>query len=188
MEFQQNRTSADCAMATQEIFLSLKGFTGVYGAYGKEFTLEQEKVLSPFIDRTGEEVVFFAKRLKKDYPRPRPYDYISGITPCVRKEKSMAYPSGHAALSRVYAKVLGVIYPELKNKFQERSDEIAKNRVLGGVHHPSDIESGKKLGALIFEDVMKSEKYRKEIERVKSELALLEKNKINQFTNWYSMV
>jgi acid phosphatase (class A) len=61
-------------------------------------------------------------------------------------------------MSRILARVLSRIYPDRAAAFMQRADEIAKNRVLGGVHHPSDIEAGKKLGDLVANKMLKSMK------------------------------
>ena len=38
----------------------------------------------------------------------------------------------------------------------ERADEIAQNRIIGGVHHPSDIVAGKKLADKVVENIQNS--------------------------------
>ena len=84
---------------------------------------------------------------KNYYKRPRPFDYADEtVDPCIEKATGYAYPSGHATSARLYARLLGKMYPERAEAFLKRGDEAALFRVLGGVHHPTDIEAGKKLG------------------------------------------
>ena len=52
-------------------------------------------------------------------------------------------------MARLFAHVLGTIYPERKDALMKRADEVARNRVLGGVHHPTDVEAGKKMGDVL---------------------------------------
>lgn len=98
--------------------------------------------------------IYLAKRI---YKRPRPYLTRTELTPCIDKESSYAYPSGHTALARLFARLLSRIYPERTAAFLERADEIAENRVLGGVHHPTDLISGKKLGDAMSVEVSDQE-------------------------------
>jgi acid phosphatase (class A) len=88
---------------------------------------------------------------KKQYNRPRPYNANPEIKPCIELESSSAFPSGHAAIAQFYAHILSEYYPNRRASFFKRSDEAALNRVIGGVHHPSDILAGKKLGNVIYE-------------------------------------
>lgn len=90
---------------------------------------------------------------KNYYKRPRPYLTDTTLNPCAPREKSMAYPSGHATVSRAYAHMLAEYFPEKRAELFERADEIAFHRVLGGVHHPTDIEAGKKFGDAIAKAV-----------------------------------
>lgn len=171
---QKNRTKNQCERAELEVKITFKSFVGpeLYPF----FTLDDDKIIDSLLSKTRGDVVYFSRRMKKDYPRERPYNYIPELKPCVHKETSLAYPSGHSTMAKAYAGILGELYPKFKSQFDQRANEIAQNRVLAGVHHPSDIVSGKKLGNLIFQELMKSGNYQKQIEQIKTELAALKKN------------
>jgi acid phosphatase (class A) len=96
---------------------------------------------------------------KSNFNRNRPYINHSEIKPCIQLEGSKAYPSGHTTIARVYARIMGAIYPERAVLFLKRSDEVAQNRVIGGVHHPSDIVAGKILGDAIAEDYLETDDF-----------------------------
>lgn len=55
---------------------------------------------------------------------------------CVKKSWGYSYPSGHSSFSRVFANVLSDIVPERRAEFFARADEVAQDRVIGGVHFP----------------------------------------------------
>lgn len=97
--------------------------------------------------------IFLAKSL---YDRQRPYDANPEVKPCIELESSSAYPSGHAAMAFAFAGLLGDQYPEKKAAFFKAAEQAALNRVIGGVHHPSDIVAGKKLGLAIY-DLLKND-------------------------------
>lgn len=157
---QSSRTEADCAQAKNEVFVSLRSF---YGAPRGSLNDKNIQALNDFFEQMGNDANYFIQRMKKDFPRQRPFLYIKGINPCVPKEVTGAYPSGHATLSKLFASILTDFFPADKEKFEKRAIEIGKHRVLSGVHHPTDIESGRKLGDLIYEVLKKTKKYQLEV-------------------------
>lgn len=148
--FQQNRSEEDCRIAALEESASFSSFFGTQtGLLNEaEFKTAQSKMRQVYIKLGA--VIMTAKAL---YKRPRPYQYIDGLTPCLHKAPGDAYPSGHAASARVYALLLSQMYPERNESFFERAEQIGLNRVLGGVHHPTDIIAGKKLAEAFVEEL-----------------------------------
>lgn len=144
--FQATRTEAQCAEAGKEEASTVVTFFA--GKNGPLTRNEADEIHSGLLKVYAEAGVniYLAKKL---YKRPRPYDTDAEIVPCIGLESSYAYPSGHATLARMFAKVLSRLFPEREAAFIKRADEIGRNRVLGGVHHPSDIEAAKKLGDLL---------------------------------------
>jgi len=90
---------------------------------------------------------------KKHWSRLRPYLTHPDLTPCIKKESSFSYPSGHSALSHYYMHILEVLLPNKKAAIDARADQIAYDRLVGGVHYPSDIRDGKLLGDEIYDYV-----------------------------------
>lgn len=163
-KMQKSRTEKDCERARSEVEVSLQSF------YGKPYGQLDEKqvaALEPLFSKLRYEVGAYIGQVKRGYSRLRPYDYLSNLKPCVSKEKSLAYPSGHATLAEVYARVLQDIFPMQAASLNQRSREISRDRVLGGVHHPSDIESGHKMGEYLYAELLKSEMYKSDIEKYK---------------------
>ena len=150
MNYQLTRTKKQCDLAGQEASANLEVF------YGKLLTpAELVRAKSKFKWLTVKTGLIILTQ-KKKYDRPRPYISHTDIKPCIELEGSTAYPSGHTTLGRVYGRVLSAMYPDRSDKFMKRSDVVALNRVIGGVHHPSDIEAGKKLGDAIADDYLDS--------------------------------
>ncbi len=145
---QKIRTSSQCQRAHEEDETSLESF---FVAHNGPITLDEAKnAKGKFFKHMlkAGTTILFAKKL---FNRPRPYDSHSKIKPCVPLERTTSYPSGHAALSRYYARLLGEMYPDKKDALLNRAQEIANNRVLGGVHYPSDIAAGIKLGDALYD-------------------------------------
>jgi acid phosphatase (class A) len=140
LKIQGTRTPADCKRARTEVHVSLETFFGP--EYGPLKEAEVKK-WTAFFDDVATDADFFSKEAKQKWKRPRPYVAFQDVKPCTPLEKSTSYPSGHATISRVYADVLSKLDPSRKELFMKRADQIAADRVLAGVHHPSDIEAGK---------------------------------------------
>ncbi len=163
LRYQESRTEQDCALAAKQVNTSLKSLfvNGDGPLTSKEAKRFSFAVLKAYI-----EAGINTHIAKKTFKRPRPYIRNPLIKPCIKREKSYAYPSGHTTVSRVMAHVLSYKYPDRAEAFMRRADEVAENRVLGGVHHPSDIEAGKKLGDVIARKVLKSEKFLKQLQAI----------------------
>lgn len=161
---QKSRTAEDCARANTEVKITLQS---LYGKPFGELNEKQVSVLGPFFEQIRNDAGFYIGQLKKGYNRQRPYLYLTDLKPCVPLENSFAYPSGHSTLAKLYSLVLTDLLPQLKNKLNRRSDQIAQDRVLGGVHHPTDISAGKKSGEILYAEIKKSPLYQDDVQRYK---------------------
>lgn len=142
-EYQNTRTQAQCDEARAQKNLDLKD---VFVAPNGPLTLAEYKSIKIGFFAFAAQVGLNSTLAKKIYNRPRPYTRNPMIKPCIPLETSSSYPSGHTTVSRAVALYLASKYPERESEFLKVADQVALNRVIGGVHHPSDIEAGKKLG------------------------------------------
>ena len=164
LALQKLRSSEDCKRATTEVMVSVNSFFGP--PYGP-LTSQTAKDLAPFFEQIRNDADYYIQILKKEYPRQRPFLYMKDIKPCVAKEVTGAYPSGHSTIAKLYALILSDMYPDKKMLLLKRADQIALDRVIVGMHHPTDIQTGKKLGELIHSELQKSSPYREAFTRVK---------------------
>ncbi len=167
LKWQKTRTVAECERAQSEVVITLKSLYGP--PYGTLKDAEVEK-LNAFFEELRTQAGPVIGKVKDSFARTRPYEYIPGLEPCVRRETSKAYPSGHATLAQLYSLILADLFPKDAARLQARSVEIGKDRILGGVHHPTDIISGRQLGDLLYAEIKKSESYHKAISNLKTEL------------------
>src|SRR2546423_173969 len=58
---------------------------------------------------------------------------------------SYSYPSGHARYGAVTAILLANMVPEKRRELFARGWDYGESRVVGGVHFPTDVESGRIL-------------------------------------------
>lgn len=159
---QKTRTEVDCQRAKREVMVSLGNFFGPPSGPLDQGTVAK---LSPFFEQVRNDSDFFIQKLKKDFPRQRPFQYIKGLTPCVAKEVTGAYPSGHSVLAKLFAMILSDMFPEKKLQFDQLAEQIAVDRVLSGMHHRTDIEAGASVGEHIYHEMKKSKKFQEEFQK-----------------------
>jgi len=86
-------------------------------------------------------------------------------------DTSPAYPSGHTALTRVIAEVLGMLYPDKLDMLRQRAEDIAWHRVEAGVHYPSDLEGGRLLAMLIVGGLLQNDDFHDRLLAAQLEIA-----------------
>ncbi|OGR68160.1 MAG: hypothetical protein A2081_02380 [Elusimicrobia bacterium GWC2_61_19] len=165
MDWQSKRTAADCKKAKKTAKSTYDAFWGAKSPFPEPLPAE----VVEFFDRLTLDLDSAVTNIKDRYQRLRPFKAYPGqAEPCIKRSGGFSYPSGHSSFSRVFANVMTDIVPERKPEFFAKADEIAQDRVIGGVHFPTDIAAGKVFGDLYHADLLKSEAYRKDIERMKA--------------------
>jgi acid phosphatase (class A) len=145
--WQDKRTVEECEYADSQ---NSSNLTALFSDNNGPLTAEEASKLEKRTFKIYAEAGLSILLAKKLYNRARPYDAHSEVKPCIELETSTSFPSGHATIARFYANVLTEYFPARKAEFFKRADEAALNRVIGGVHYPSDIAAGKKLGDEIY--------------------------------------
>jgi acid phosphatase (class A) len=169
MAWQNKRTEADCEKARTTAAAGYEFFWGKASPFPEPLPDE----VKDFFERLSLDLDEAVTVMKKRWERPRPFvAYPGQAEPCIKKSSGFSYPSGHSSFSRVFANVLSDIVPERRAEFFAKADEIAQDRVIGGVHYPTDIAAGKVFGDLYHAELLKSEAYRRDVEKMK---ALLKK-------------
>jgi len=149
LAIQNTRTTADCMRAASEVKISLASF---YGAPYGNLTAAEVKNWTGFIQSVNLKADATIALAKNQWKRPRPYVTHKDLKPCISRESSTSYPSGHSALAEFYARILEVAFPPRAADFATRALEIAHDRNVGGVHYPIDTRDGRLLGDQIFDD------------------------------------
>lgn len=164
--WQRERTPEQCAAAW------LQEDAGYEAFYGE---------VSPFARPTPEKVADVFKRvrvdagsvtwlLKEKYERPRPFKRDINFIPCLEREGGYAYPSGHSAVAWTFAHILSELAPAKAGTYRAYAAQAALNRVIGGVHHPTDTEAGRLLGGALFRALMKDKDFRADLELLRRSL------------------
>lgn len=156
LQLQKTRTAQDCAQATADESTSVAAmFGGDKGILNDDEVNRMQSFLLKAYANTGVNA-YIAKSI---YKRPRPYLSNKEIKPCIGLESSYAYPSGHSMISRLYGRILSRVYPERAEQLMKRANEFAYNRVVGGVHHPSDVKAAFILSDYLATKMIQNENF-----------------------------
>lgn len=98
--------------------------------------------------------------IKTKQGRIRPYLAHPDLHPCLPPEDTPSFPSGHAVWFRATAELLADLVPERRERLQQIGRQGGANRVLCGVHYPSDVEAGQRLGAEAARQIIASSQWR----------------------------
>ncbi|TIU09915.1 MAG: phosphatase PAP2 family protein, partial [Mesorhizobium sp.] len=83
---------------------------------------------------------------------------------------SGSWPSGHATVGTMMGIILSDMVPEKRAEIMARAAEYAHNRVVGGIHYPSDVEMGKISGSAIAAVLLSRPDFKTEFKVARSEL------------------
>jgi acid phosphatase (class A) len=98
--------------------------------------------------------------IKRQRARVRPYVAHAELSPCLPPEATGSFPSGHATWFRATAELLADLLPERRERIERVGRQGGANRVLCGVHYPSDVEAGQRLGAEAARQIIASPQWR----------------------------
>ncbi|QRX83089.1 phosphatase PAP2 family protein [Glaciimonas sp. PAMC28666] len=167
LTLQVTRTPEMVARAKADAVENIWRFSDVMGEY---FTAENLPECAAFFARVVSSEGAVVDVSKDVWQRPRPYLYSDLVKPVVKMTASGSYPSGHATAGTLMGIVLANMVPEKRPEIMARAREYANNRVVGGVHYPSDIEAGRIVGTLIAANLLTRDEFRVGFESAKVEL------------------
>jgi acid phosphatase (class A) len=109
--------------------------------------------------------------LKAVFQRPRPYQADKTLHPvCALTEAPNSYPSGHALTGYLEALTLAEMAPEKRAEILARADDYAHNRLVCGVHYPSDLEASRRIAYVVFGYMMATPRFERDLAAAKAEM------------------
>jgi acid phosphatase (class A) len=163
---QEKRTAEQLALCMADTKQSVFRFANVVG---ENFTTEKLPKATAFFHRVYRTESGFNKQGKNKWERPRPPLFDERVKP-IEKLDNAAYPSGHSAFAFITAIVLADIVPEKRAEIFNRAIEFGNNRVLGGMHFPSDVEAGRQMAAMVAVLMYRNPAFRKDLEEARVEV------------------
>jgi len=107
---------------------------------------------------------------KKHWNRPRPYAQSVALRPCLNRPLDASYPSGHSAFGHLAAILLAQAVPEKAAGLFARGERFARQRLVGGVHFPSDVEAGKLAAVVIAQALFENPRFQADFTEVRAEI------------------
>jgi len=141
---QDARSEADCELANLQTDPTFEAF---FNPKAKKLTTREYERVAEFMERVTKYSEKVANHFKEKFERKRPYDEDRNLKPCAAKpEGSRSYPSSHAAAAITDACILAEIFPDKAEELTKYGKHLGDLRYIVGVHHPSDVAAGQKLG------------------------------------------
>jgi len=167
LDAQRTRTEAEVENAQGDVCLSIFRFADVMGP---GFKPENLPFTVMFFERVFYDDQHAVEATKKYFNRPRPFVSDHEVSPVVKRSANASYPSGHATFAYATAILLADMVPEKSAQIFERAGGYAHNRVVAGVHYPSDVEAGRISGSVIDNVLLHNHRFEVDLARATVEV------------------
>ncbi len=163
---QARRTPAEIAHAEKSVGFTVFTFAEVRG---EGFNAASYPKTDAFF-RKLEDTVNGPKNFIKDtFHRERPYKaFPDQVKALVTIEKNYSYPSGHSLRSWLAALVMGNLDPDHRADYLACAMQVNLDRIIGGMHFPSDTAAGRTLAEAIYADLMGDPAFVSDLELLRS--------------------
>ncbi|WP_242617698.1 acid phosphatase [Edaphobacter modestus] len=136
---------------------------------GPKFTKDDLPLTAALSAHVHNDEAVMSEPLKGIYKRLRPYNYDGSLHPVCKTDKEFSYPSGHSVSGYLLAFTMAQIVPEKRERILERANDYAHNRVVCGVHYPSDTEASRRMAYAIFGSMMANSRFNKDLAAARAE-------------------
>jgi hypothetical protein len=167
LQLQEKRTPEEVARCESEV--AGTPFTigaSVLGAWFNSKNLPATTDLMNDVARKGAPI---SNAAKGNWRRQRPYKTDNRLKPCVKLELTFSYPSGHATRGMLWGALLAEMFPEHRDALLAQGRQFGTDRTLAGVHYPSDVAAGQKLGDEIARRMLADPEFHARLEKAKEE-------------------
>ena len=166
LRLQRTRTPAMVAYAQADVERSPFRFADVLGS---EFNKQNLPDVAELFVAVLEDASLQVDPAKTHWNRLRPFLLDQRIEPCVPEPKGASYPSGHSTFGHLAAIVLAEMVPEKAEALAKRGDAFAHNRLVGGVHYPSDVAAGAEAAKIIAKALFDNPEFQKAFQEAKAQ-------------------
>ena len=115
---------------------------------------------------------FITNPAKTFFHRPRPYVLDATLQPVCKIKADpgdYSYPSGHSVTGYLESLVTAMMVPEKRDAILARADDYAHNRLVCGMHYPTDVAASKTVAYAMIGLMMNHLQFRRELEAAKAE-------------------
>ncbi len=163
---QSRRTPADVDRIQAEAKRMVVAFAEVLGP---KLTARDLPLTFALIKNVGSDTGERIEESKLVWKRSRPYEDDPRVKPSIPLPTGSSYPAAIAVSARIYAVVLGELFPEKRSALLARAWLIGWGRVMSGVHYPSDASAALKLGDYYAQRLMSSPAFRADLAKAREE-------------------
>jgi acid phosphatase (class A) len=163
---QSRRTPADVVRIQAEADRMVVAFAEVLGP---KLTASNLPLTFALIRNVGNDTGERIEESKRVWSRARPYEDDPRVKPSIALPTGSSYPAAIAVSARIYAVVLGELFPEKRSALLARGWLIGWDRVMAGVHYPSDVSAALKLGDYFAQRLLASPGFRADLEKARAE-------------------
>jgi acid phosphatase (class A) len=168
LEAQRTRTPEQIEWAVADNQLSILRFADVLGP---GFNADRLPVTAEFFTRLQSDSRLIVLATKDAWDRKRPFLVSEEVKFVGAKPASVgSYPSGHSTFGYLTAIVLADMVPEKRSLLFVRGAEYGANRVIAGVHFPSDVMAGRIAATVVASLLMQTPAFRADFAVAKTEL------------------
>ncbi|WP_186455529.1 acid phosphatase [Nitrospirillum pindoramense] len=141
-------TADDAAYCAAELLPTFS--EAVFGAAGKRLDTTTAPRLVAMLNRVEIDIGNAYGAAKAHFARHRPYERLGNHVCDYESVKgTSSYPSGHAAQGWATGLILAELAPEKAEAILQRAADFGNNRVLCGVHYPSDVAAGRLVATAV---------------------------------------
>jgi acid phosphatase (class A) len=164
---QKARTQAQSERALADATAGTFGFADVLGP---NFNADRVPMVAAlFAKIRGDAAVAFSAG-KDAWNRPRPFEVSTDVDPVGDRPGGSSYPSGNSTNGYLTGIVLANMVPEKAAALFARGREFGDDRVILGVHFPSDVEAGRLAATALAAALMQDPAFMKDFAEAKAEL------------------
>lgn len=164
---QAHPTTAELAHAEKSVSFTVFAFAEVRG---DGFTPASYPKTTLFFKKLEDAANTRKNWLKDTIHRERPYKaHPDVVKPMVTPEGGYSCPSGHSTRSWLDALVLSDLDPARKGDYLACAVRVNMDRIIGGMHYPSDTVAGRVLAESIHEALMADASFKQELEELRKE-------------------
>jgi acid phosphatase (class A) len=164
---QRARTPDSAKAAQADAEVSVFRFADVIGP---AFTAERLPRTAALFRQASREASAVIQIAKRHWGRPRPFDVSDDVKPVAELARNGAYPSGHAAFGQLAAILLAEMVPEKRAELFARGRAYGENRVVAGLHYPTDVEAGRLAATAIAAALLRDAEFSRDFAASRAEV------------------
>jgi len=164
---QRTRTPAQSQRALADATAGTFGFADVLGP---NFNAQRVPATAALFDKIRGDAVVALSAGKDAWNRPRPFLVSTAVDPVGERPGGSSYPSGTSTFAYLTGIILANMVPEKAAALFARGREFGDDRVILGVHFPSDVEAGRLAATALAAVLMQDAAFMKEFAAARSEL------------------